>query len=88
MASFSGDESGTCLLLSVVRINCDVLVLREAGRYESILSATSAIVAVDGTGMDSVGGKERPGKVDRRILIDGAMAATGAFAVLSYDRLI
>lgn len=76
MASFSSDERGTCLLLSVVRVNCDALVLREDGRYESILSATSAIVAVDGTGMDSVGGKERPGKEDRRMLIDGAMAAT------------
>ena len=48
---------------------------REAGRYESMRSWTSASVDVDGRGMESVRGRSRPGKVVRRMLVVAAMTA-------------
>jgi hypothetical protein len=60
----------------VERTRPTALGFKEGGRYEVMASVKSEMVDADGNGMERVGGNDRPGKDERRILtVGGAMAA-------------
>lgn len=62
------DNGSNFLLSKVVRTKSAVLGFRDAGRKEEMASVRSPIVEVDRSGIERVGGNERPGKVERRTL--------------------
>ena len=57
------------LLFNVVRVKPASLGFSDAGRNLVMASVRSLIVEVDGRGMASVGGNDRPGNDERRTLM-------------------